>query len=363
MIMNGTSTPGVRAACGMMRGMSSRPACAARLALAVAASLAGFAAGCGQKTPAPGASGGATTGAAPRTITIGLVAKSQGNAVFQAAHAGALAAARELGAARGLRIEIDWQTPPEEDPQKQAQAIEQLARAGVAGIAVSCSDANTLTSAIDKAVELGSQVMCFDSDAPQSRRFCFFGTDDGTCGEAVMRELAAALGETGTIAILAGNASAPNLQARVEGVKRELARHPNIHLLDDGVYYHPETPEQAAETMRRAQSTHPEIDGWALVGGWPLYTRVDLGWEPGHPRIVSVDALPAQLPYLTSGHVEVLLAQDCFGWGHKAVEVLLDKIVDGEDPAGAPRLIDPLTRVTAADVPAWTAKWEGWLAR
>lgn len=302
-------------------------------------------------------------GLPPRKITIGLVAKSQGNAVFQAAHAGALAAAREQGERRGLEVVIDWQTPPEEDPQKQAQAIEQLARAGVAGIAVSCSDANTLTSAIDKAVELGSQVMTFDSDAPQSKRFCFFGTDDITCGEAVMRELAASLGDQGTIAILAGNAAAPNLQARVEGVERELARHPGIRLLDDGIYYHPETPEQAAESMRRAQSTHPEIDGWALVGGWPLYTRVDLGWEPGHPRIVSVDALPAQLPYLTSGHVEVLLAQDCFGWGHRAVEVLLDKLLDGRDPLGGPRLIDPLTRVTAADVPAWTAKWEGWLGQ
>lgn len=316
-------------------------------------------AGAGGAAPKPAAPGAA----APRTITIGLVAKSQGNAVFQAAHAGAVAAAREQSAKRGIEVLIDWQTPPEEDPQKQAQAIEQLARAGVQGIAVSCSDSNTLASAIDKAVELGSQVMTFDSDAPQSKRFCFFGTDDITCGEAVMRELAAALGDRGTIAILAGNAAAPNLQARVDGVKRELARHPDIRLLDDGVYYHPETPEQAAETMRRAQSTHPEIDGWALVGGWPLYTRVDLGWQPGHPRIVSVDALPAQLPYLTSGHVEVLLAQDCFGWGHRSVEVLLDKLLDGRDPAGAPRLIDPLTRVTAADVPTWTAKWSGWLER
>jgi ribose transport system substrate-binding protein len=331
--------------------------------LTLASALLSCGEGGGSRAPAGGDAARGPDAAAPRRITIGLVAKSQGNAVFQAAHAGALAAARELGPARGVEVVIDWQTPPDEDPQKQAQAIEQLARAGVAGIAVSCSDANTLTSAIDKAVELGSQVMTFDSDAPQSRRFCFFGTDDVTCGEAVMRELAAALDGRGTVAILAGNQAAPNLQARVAGVLRELERHPGLVLLDGGTFYHPETPEQAAETMRRAQGTHPEIDGWALVGGWPLYTRVDLGWEPGHPRIVSVDALPAQLPYLTSGHVEVLLAQDCFGWGYRAVEVLLDKLLDGRDPAGGARLIDPLTRVTAADVPAWTAKWEAWLAR
>jgi len=319
-------------------------------------------AGCGGDAPAePGSAAGSPP--PPRTITLGLVAKSQGNAVFQAAHAGALAAARELGARRGVQVVIDWQTPPEENPPKQAEAIEQLARAGVPGIAVSCSDANTLTAAIDKAVELGSHVMCFDSDAPRSRRFAFFGTDDRTCGAMVMQELAAAMGEQGTVAILAGNATAPNLQARVEGVKEELLRHPPMKLLDDGVFYHPETPEQAAETMNRAQSSHPEIDGWALVGGWPLFTGGALKWEPGKPRVVSVDALPSQLAYLQSGHVEVLLAQDCYGWGWRSVEVLLDKILDGQDPRPGPRLVDPLTRVRKADAAEQARKWESWMAR
>jgi ribose transport system substrate-binding protein len=346
------------------RVLASVPAGLARLALpGLVLALAMPACGEGAGAGAGGGAAGPGGTPATRAITIGLVAKSQGNAVFQAAHAGALAAARELGPARGVQVLIDWQTPPEEDALRQAQAVEQLARAGVAGIAVSCSDAEALTPAIDKAVELGSHVICFDSDAPRSRRFAFFGTDDVTCGQAVMRELSTALDGRGTIAILAGNAAAPNLQKRVAGVREELLRHPGITLLDDGVYYHPEVPEQAAETMRRAQGTHPEIDGWALVGGWPLYTRVDLGWEPGAPKIVSVDALPSQLPYLTDGYVELLLAQDCFGWGHRSVEVLLEKILDGKDPDGGPRLIDPLTSVRAADVPEWERKWEAWLGR
>ncbi|MGQ0553207.1 MAG: substrate-binding domain-containing protein [Planctomycetota bacterium] len=322
-------------------------------------------AACGGETPAPSEVSGdaAAPPSAPRRIVIGLVAKSQGNAVFQAAHAGALAAAREQSAARGLDVVIDWQTPAEEDPLEQAQAIEQLARAGAAGIAVSCSDANALTAAINKAVELGSHVMCFDSDAPKSRRFAFYGTDDEACGQAVMAALAQELGGQGTIAVLAGNQSAPNLQHRLIGVMDEVRRHPGISLLPDGIYYHAETPEQAAETMNRAQSTHPDIDGWALIGGWPLYTRVTLGWQPGAVKVVSVDALPAQLGYLTSGHVQLLLAQDCFGWGRRSVEVLLDKIVDGRDPEGGPRLIDPLQRVTAADVEAWAVKWAGWVSR
>src|SRR4051812_46698985 len=61
--------------------------------------------------------------AADKKITIGLVAKSQSNPVFQAAYSGAKDAAKELGPKYNVDVVIDWQTPPDEDAQKQAQAI------------------------------------------------------------------------------------------------------------------------------------------------------------------------------------------------------------------------------------------------
>ncbi len=64
-----------------------------------------------------------TANAQPKQIKLGMVAKSQSNAVFQAARAGAEAAAKELGPKYGAEVTIDWQTPPDEDAQKQAQAV------------------------------------------------------------------------------------------------------------------------------------------------------------------------------------------------------------------------------------------------
>lgn len=300
----------------------------------------------------------------PKKITIGMVAKSQSNTVFQAAYAGAKDAAKELGPQYGVDVTIDWQTPPDEDAQKQAEAVEALSSRGAQGIIVSCSEAHTLTPAINDAVARGSVVVCFDSDAPRSKRFAFYGTDDTACGKAVMDELAKAMGEKGTIAILAGNQSAPNLQKRVAAVKDELQKYPNMNLLDSsgGVFYHQETPQKAVEALTSAQNANPQIQGWALVGGWPLFTANALPWPAGQVKVVSVDALPAQLAYLRDGHVQVLLAQDCYGWGYKTVQILLDKIVKNQDPPSL-RVIDPLQRITSANVDEFAKNWDKWLGK
>jgi ribose transport system substrate-binding protein len=300
------------------------------------------------------------SGNTKKKIVIGLVAKSQSNPLFQAAYTGAKDAARELRERYGVEVVIDWQTPPDENAQKQAEAIEQLARAGVEGIAVSCSDANILTPAINKAVELGSTVVCFDSDAPKSKRFRFYGTDDVTCGSLLMQELARAMEEHGTFAILAGNQSAPNLQNRVNGIMEELKKHPGMRLLPDGIFYHPETPEQAAEAVNRAQTTNSKIEGWIFIGGWPLFTRNALKWNPGEIKVVAVDAMPAELAFLESGHVQVLLAQNCYMWGYRSVDMLLKKVLKNEEPADV-RIIDPLTRVTKENVGEFYTNWKKWL--
>ncbi|MEA2733558.1 MAG: ribose transport system substrate-binding protein [Humisphaera sp.] len=318
-----------------------------------------------EESGSAGAGGGASTQSSStggKKVKIGIVAKSISNAVFQAAHSGAQDAAKELGPKYGVDVEVEIRTPTDEDPQKQAEAVEALMRAGVDGIAISCSEANTVTPAIDRAVGRGIQVVCFDSDAANSKRFAYYGTDDTTCGQRVMAELAKAMGDKGTIAILAGNQSAPNLQARVAAVREELKKHPNMKELNNGqgVFYHQETPEKAAEAVANAQNANPGIEGWAMVGGWPLFTTNALKWEPGKVKVVAVDALPAQLPYLKSGHVQLLLAQDCYGWGHKSVDLLLAKIVNKQDPPSQ-KVIDPLTAVTKETADEYGKNWEKWL--
>jgi len=298
--------------------------------------------------------------AAKKKLVIGLVAKSQGNPVFQAARVGAIDAAKDLGAKHNLDIRIDWRTPNEEDAQKQAEAIEQLALSGADGIAVSCSDANKLTDAINSAVRNGVPVATFDSDAPASRRFVTFGVDDEKCGEQTLEELVKVMGPKGVIAILAGNQNAPNLQKRVAGVKKAAAKYPGIVVRD--TYYHKETPQDAAARVEQVMQSNPDVTGWAMIGGWPLFTDNALKWAPGAVKCVSVDALPPQLSYLRSGHVQVLLAQQVYEWGYRSVEHLVNKIHLKKDPSQI-KDISPLIPVTKENVDEFGKNWDKWLPK
>jgi ribose transport system substrate-binding protein len=301
-----------------------------------------------------------TQAQAKKSYNLGLVAKSQGNPVFQAARVGALDAAKELGAKYNVTIKIDWRTPNEEDAQKQAQAIEQLVLAGADGIAVSCSDANKLTDAINAAVKNGVPVATFDSDAPASRRFVTFGVDDEKCGEQVMEELAKIMNGQGVIAILAGNPNAPNLQKRAAGVKNAAKKYPGLRIRD--TYYHKETPQDAAAKVEQVMQANPDITGWAMIGGWPLFTDNALKWPPGTVKCVSVDALPQQLGYLRSGHVQMLLAQQVYEWGYRSVEHLVNKIHLKENPKSV-KDVSPLVPVTKDNVDTFAKNWDKWLPK
>jgi ribose transport system substrate-binding protein len=207
----------------------------------------------------------------------------------------------------------------------QAQRVAQAVNEGADVVLISCSDAGKVTGAINDAVDRGVPVMTFDSDAPQSKRFAFYGVDDVKTGVSVMKELAAQMGGKGKVAILAGNQNAPNLRKRVEGVKQEAARYPGIAIVD--TFYHIETPQDAAAEVVRVQNAYPEITGWAMIGGWPLFTPTLLkDLDPRKVKVVAVDALPAELHYVDKGLAPVLLAQPTYLWGYVSVQKIVEKV-------------------------------------
>ena len=308
--------------------------------------------GC-QKPSTPGVQ----PGGGGKVIRIAMIAKSSTNPVFLSARTGAEAAAKDLSKKHGIDVQIDWRTPPTEDGQVQAQRIAQSVNEGDTAVLMSCSDASKVTGAINDAVARGVPVMTFDSDAPASKRFAFYGVDDIETGELVMKELAKQLGGKGDVAILAGNQNAPNLRKRVEGVKKEAAKYAGVKIV--GTFYHIETPQDAAAEVVRVMNAYPQITGWAMVGGWPLFTTTLLSdLNPAKVKVVAVDALPAELPYVEKGIAPVLLAQPTYLWGYVSVEKIIDKIYLKKNVP----VINPmeLVRVDKQSLGKWARQLKDW---
>jgi len=316
--------------------------------------MAALAAGC---TSQPASSGGAAS-STPKGLKIAMIAKSSGNPVFLSARTGAEAAAKDLSQKHGIPIEINWMTPPTEDGQVQAQRIAQAVNEGASAVLISCSDAGKVTGAINDAVARGVPVMTFDSDAPDSKRFAYYGVDDVKTGEQVMDELAKQMGGKGNIAILAGNQNAPNLRKRVEGVKKAAAaKYPGIKIV--GVFNHNETPQDAAAEVIKDQNAYPQIQGWAMVGGWPLFTATLLtDLDPKKVKIVSVDALPVELEYVEKGLAPVLLAQPTYKWGYVSVEKIVDKVYLKKDVPVVNEM--ELVRVSKDNLSDWAKQLKEW---
>jgi ribose transport system substrate-binding protein len=301
------------------------------------------------------AAGGAAGG---KKLTIAMIGKSSNNPVFLAARTGAEAAAKELSAKENMTIDVAWLTPPQEDGEVQAQRIRQAVNDGAGAILIAASDAGKVTGAINDAVDRGVPVMTFDSDAPQSKRFAYYGVDDVKTGQAVMAELAKQMGGKGRVAILAGNQNAPNLQHRVQGVKEEAKKYPGITIA--GVFNHIETPQDAAAEVIRVNNAYPDVRGWAMVGAWPLFTQTLLSdLDPAKQKIVAVDALPVELPYVERGIAPVLLAQPVYNWGKVGVETIVAKIVHKKEPA-APIMSMELVRVSKENLGQWARQLKDW---
>jgi ribose transport system substrate-binding protein len=331
----------------------------AAIGLVAAAVTVASSAGCKRSAPPAPEAGGdrAAGGSGEAKIRIAMIGKSSTNPVFLSARRGAETAAKDLSSRIGTPIEIVWLTPPREDGEIQAQRIEQAVKEGASAVLISCSDASKVTRAIDDAVARGVPVMTFDSDAPQSKRFSYYGVDDRRLGEDVMKELANLLGGKGRVAILAGNQNAPNLRRRVEGIKAEAAKHRGIQIV--GTYYHAETPQDAAAEVIRVHNANPGIKGWAMAGGWALFTKTLLtDLDPKQVKFVAVDALPPVLPYVEKGLAPVMLTQASYLWGNVGVTKIIDKIHFKKDVSEIVTM-DPI-KVTAETLGSWARQLRVW---
>ena len=144
---------------------------------------------------------------------------------WQSANAGFMKAAAQYGVTGHLR------GPDNYDPQAEVGEFRKAAATKPAGILVSVADAALMTPEIDKAVAAGIPVITMDSDAPNSHRLYFIGTNNMDAGRLGGQRAVKKLGGKGNI-VFFSMPGQPNLDERLKGYIDIFEDHPQMKIVD-----------------------------------------------------------------------------------------------------------------------------------
>ena len=166
--------------------------------------------------------------ASAANVKIALLVKNLGNGFFDAAAKGANEAAKELG-----NVDVIYTGPEKATPEGQIDIINQLVAQGVNAIAVSANDADALVPALKKAMERGVTVISFDSGVSKDgRQMNLLASATQLIGDQNLKMANDLLKEKGDVAILSASSTATNQNAWIEVMKADVAKYPNVNLVD-----------------------------------------------------------------------------------------------------------------------------------
>ena len=141
------------------------------------------------------------------------------------------AASGFTGSAAVFGVTAETRGPDGFDPQAEVQEFRSVVASKPAGILVSVADAKLMTPEIDAAVAAGIPVITVDSDAPQSHRLYFIGTNNLEAGRLGGNHLAAALKGKGNVVFFT-NPGQPNLDERLKGYIDAFSAYQGIKVAD-----------------------------------------------------------------------------------------------------------------------------------
>ena len=121
--------------------------------------------------------------------------------------------------------------PDSYDPQAEIAELQKAVAAKPAGILIQAADASILKPGIDAAVAAGIPVITVDSDAQNSRRLYFIGTNNLEAGRLGGRHLAQKLGGKGNV-VFYSFLGQPNIDDRLQGFKDALGGYPGIKIVE-----------------------------------------------------------------------------------------------------------------------------------
>jgi ribose transport system substrate-binding protein len=253
-------------------------------------------------------------------------------------------------------VDVEFKIPSDGTAAEQRRIVDDLLAKGISGIAISPVDPGNQTQLINN---IAKQVLVItqDSDAPESDRACYIGTDNVAAGRQAGQLIKEALPNGGKIMIFVGKLDARNAQERYQGIK-EVLQGSTVQIID--VRTDDTDRVRAKANVADAMVKYPDIA--CLVGLWSyngpaILNAVKEAGKGGQIKIVCFDEEDETLAGVKDGAIYATVVQQPYEFGYQSVQVMA-KVLTGDRSAipANKLLIIPTLVIKRDNVEEFTAK-------
>lgn len=235
------------------------------------------------------------------------------------------------------------------DEAGEIQIVQDLINRGVAGIAISPSNAPAMANML-RAANPSMPIMTVDADLlPEDSglRATYFGTNNYDMGVGMANELMKLKPEGGTVCLQLGNVAAANINERAAGFRDTIAGAEGTDRLSgtngwteiEGcpVFTNDDIPT-ANQQMADVLTANPDLTAFVLVGGWAQFGPQAYAQNTDQVMdklksmdlvILAGDTLPPQAQAFREGRSHFQIGQRPYQMGNEAPDILIS-LINGE---------------------------------
>ncbi|HEY3783283.1 MAG TPA: sugar-binding protein [Fimbriimonadaceae bacterium] len=253
-------------------------------------------------------------------------------------------------------VDVAFRMPADGSPAAQQQIVDDELAKGVDGMAISPTDPKNQTDMINKAA---GQVFVItqDSDAPNTNRACYVGSDNEAAGKQLGEELKKALPNGGNVMAFVGESDAQNAHDRIQGVKDAIA---GTKIVIEDVRLDHADHTKAKSNVADVLVKEPNIAG--LIGIWSyngpaIYSAVQDAGKVGKVQILCFDEEDDTLAGVKAGAIYATVVQQPYVFGHDSVK-MMNAYLNGDKSAVPANKLDyiPTLVLHKADIDAYKDK-------
>ena len=288
---------------------------------------------------------------------IGIIGQDKKDAIYQAVHEGAKAAALEISQKYSIDIELIIFTPEESQGDSQTNALAQLFIKDADGLIISPQDTESVRTSINFAIDHGQEIVFFESEIKGCKPLALVLADELEAGRMAGRVILKRLPTKGRVAILTKEKPSAELEQRMEGLREVLGYRRIETIVTCSADY-----QSSIEAIRTAEiiDRNDLIKGWVFLEDWPLLGMPALPWEAGEIPVVAIQSSPSAFMYVDQGYLDELVVHPYYEWGYKGVETLVEKLHHNHTPEDHIVRTDPCI-VDWRNVEEYRESWKKWL--